>query len=166
MSLAKGQKVGLIGINGCGKSTLLRAIGGKEKVDKGEMTTLKGLQVVYVDQEPEFPLGMRVRDVMFAADSSPAMAAVREYQLASQELTTGSDEAYDRFQKASARMDTTGGWEAETLANQIYSQLNVLQLADKLVDTLSGGERKRLGLASALVRKPDVILLDEPTNHM
>ena len=50
--------------------------------------------------------------------------------------------------------------------NQIYAQLNVLPLANKLVDTLSGGERKRLGLGAALVRKPDVILLDEPTNHM
>ena len=63
--------------------------------------------------------GQKVSDVMFAADSSPAMAAVREYQLASQELSTGTEEAYDRFQKASARMDTVDGWEAETTANQV-----------------------------------------------
>lgn len=66
-----------------------------------------------------------------------------------------------RFQLASQKMDAVGGWEAETIANQVYSQLGVLPLQDKLVENLSGGERKRLGLAAALVRKPDVILLDE-----
>lgn len=58
-------------------------------------------------------------------------------------------------------MDAVGGWEAETIANQVYTQLGVIDLQDKLVENLSGGERKRLGLASCLVRKPDVILMDE-----
>lgn len=94
------------------------------------------------------------------------MAAVWAYQKASEALATGTEEAYDKFQEASQRMDVTGGWEAETIANQIFTQLNVVDLQDKDVDTLSGGQRKRLGLATALVRKPDVILLDEPSNHL
>jgi ATPase subunit of ABC transporter with duplicated ATPase domains len=89
--------VGLVGVNGCGKSTLLRCIGGVEKAESGHIETSKGLQVVYVDQEPAFPLGTRVRDVMFDPKGSAAMAAVREYQLASQALAEGTKEAYDRW---------------------------------------------------------------------
>lgn len=61
LSLAKGQKVGLVGVNGCGKSTLLRCIGGVEKAESGEIETLKGLTVVYVDQEPTFTPGLKVK---------------------------------------------------------------------------------------------------------
>lgn len=166
LSLAKGQKVGLVGVNGCGKSTLLKCIGGAEKAESGEIETLKGLKVVYVDQEPEFASGLKVRDVMFSPSGSPAMAAVWAYNKASDALASGTEEAYDKFNEASQQMDVTGGWEAETIANQIYTQLNVVDLQDKLCDTLSGGQRKRLGLATALVQKPDVILLDEPSNHL
>lgn len=160
-TLNAGQKVGLVGVNGSGKSTLLRVIGGVDKAESGQIETQKGLQVVYVDQEPSFPPGTKVQDVMFDPKGSPAMAAVREYQLASLELAEGTEKAYDRFQRASQAMDAVGAWEAETVANQVYTQLGVMELQDKLVENLSGGERKRLGLAASLVRKPDVILMDE-----
>ncbi len=192
LSIGKGQKIGLVGVNGCGKSTLLKCIGKVLKAESGEIETLKGLQVVYVDQEPQFKEGLKVKDVMFSPTGSPAMAAVWAYQRASEGLAEGTEEAYDKFNEASSQMDITGGWEAETIANQIYTQLNVIDLQDKLCSTLSGGQRKRLGLATALVRKvrldgntisfpppchplnpvsllsrqPDVILFDEPTNHL
>lgn len=108
-----------MGVNGCGKSTLLRCVGGVDKPESGQIETQRGLQVVYVEQEPTFPAGTLVRDVMFDPKGSKAMAAVREYQLASQALAEGTEEAYDRFQRASAQMDVTGGWEAETIANQV-----------------------------------------------
>lgn len=84
-------------MNGSGKSTLLKIIGGVEKAESGQIETQKGLQVVYVDQEPSFPPGTKVEDVMFDPKGSPTMAAVREYQLASQGLTEGTDKAYDRW---------------------------------------------------------------------
>lgn len=153
LSIGKGQKIGLVGVNGCGKSTLLKCIGRVLKAESGEIETLKGLQVVYVDQEPQFAEGLKVKDVMFSPTGSPAMAAVWAYQKASEGLASGTEEAYDKFNEASNQMDISGGWEAETIANQIYTQLNVIDLQDKLCSTLSGGQRKRLGLATALVRK-------------
>lgn len=128
--------MGLVGVNGCGKTTLLRCVGGVDKPESGQIETQRGLQVVYVEQEPSFPVGTLVRDVMFDPKGSKAMAAVREYQLASEALTEGTEEAYDRFQRASAQMDVSGGWEAETIANQVCMCICVCFTASRAMDLL------------------------------
>lgn len=173
LTVCKGQKLGLVGINGCGKSTLLKVLGKKESCDAGTIESPKATVVTYVEQDPEFPEGSTVRDAVYGADN-PLMRAVREYQLATESIENAAtspdpdalDKSMDRFEKATAGMDRVGGWDAETFAQQVMSRLGVKDLQDGLVLELSGGQRKRVALAAALIQKPDVLLLDEPTNHL
>ncbi|CAM9651552.1 unnamed protein product, partial [Sphacelaria rigidula] len=69
LTVCKGQKLGLVGINGCGKSTLLKALGGKESCDSGTIESPKATRVTYVEQDPDFAEGMTVRDAVFSADN-------------------------------------------------------------------------------------------------
>eukprot|EP00903_Cladosiphon_okamuranus_P013128 g12244.t1 len=171
LTVCRGQKLGLVGINGCGKSTLLKVLGKRESCDAGTIESPKATVVTYVEQDPEFPEGSTVKDAVFGADN-PLMRAVRSYQLATEAIeAAGADpdaleKAMDRFEKASTTMDRVGGWDAETYAQQVMSRLGVISLEDSKVANLSGGQRKRVALAAALIQKPDVLLLDEPTNHL
>ncbi|CAM9114708.1 unnamed protein product [Ectocarpus sp. 6 AP-2014] len=171
LTVCRGQKLGLVGINGCGKSTLLKVLGKKESCDSGTIESPKATVVTYVEQDPEFPTGSTVKDAVYGADN-PLMRAVRAYQLATEAIEgAGADpdtleKAMDRFEKATATMDRVGGWDVETYAQQVMSRLGVMSLEGSQVVNLSGGQRKRVALAAALVQKPDVLLLDEPTNHL
>jgi ATP-binding cassette subfamily F protein uup len=127
--LGEGDRVGLVGPNGSGKSTLLKILAGHEIPDRGTRSLRRGTGIGYVAQDPVFPPGATIDDVM-----TPALADV------------DAADRPARLAQALGRAGLAGGHAA--------------------VDTLSGGDRKRLAIAQALCAEPDVLLMDEPTNHL
>ncbi|MDE6135769.1 MAG: ATP-binding cassette domain-containing protein, partial [Muribaculaceae bacterium] len=154
----EGDKIGIVARNGTGKSTLLRIIAGAESPDSGNIVYRNGLRVGYLPQEPLFAEGQTVLEA--ALDGDDAIAGlVRRYNAA---LASGDTEATE---KAVREMDQTGAWDYEDRLRQL---LSLLGLADpsEAVAHLSGGQKKRLALARAVISEPDFLILDEPTNHL
>ncbi|MBX7181503.1 MAG: ABC-F family ATP-binding cassette domain-containing protein [Bacteroidia bacterium] len=154
--LNEGQKVALVARNGSGKTTLLNILSGKDEPDAGNVVFRRGLTIGYLDQDPQFPSGFTVEEAIFHSNAA-IIQAVRKYEHA-METQIGLDEAM-------AEVDRLGAWEVEFTVKQILFQLGITRL-NQSVDTLSGGQRKRLALAQVLIDQPDFLILDEPTNHL
>ncbi len=163
----RGDRIGLIGINGSGKTTLLRVIAGLETPDLGRVTVWGGVRVRYLPQEPALDDRFSVLDTLFQSDA-PRMRLLADYEAASLALQRQPDDlqAQARVASLSADMDRAGGWTAEAEAKAILSRLGIEPSVDRLVGTLSGGQRKRVALARALLDPGDLLILDEPTNHV
>ena len=154
LAVARGERVGLLGVNGCGKSTLLRIVGGLMEADHGELD-LDG-SVALLEQAPTLP-GLTVGD---AADRAVAWHhdLLFEYQRA---LSSGDLEASGALQ---TRIEEHG-WTVDHRVAAMLHQLGAPP-REAAVSGLSGGERRRVALARALLQRPDLLLLDEPTNHL
>ncbi len=165
-SLDANDKVGLIGTNGSGKSTLLKMIAGLESIDSGQIITNSGAKIIYLPQQPDVDENRTVLEQIFA-DSGEQMKLVREYEEVSSKLAHYPEDTQlmSRLSVVMQGMDNSGAWEIETNAKIILSKLGITDL-DVKVGTLSGGYRKRIALATALLREPDLLLMDEPTNHL
>lgn len=157
-SVEERQRIGLIARNGKGKSTLLKIISGEENYDNGSIVFRKDLRLGYLEQEPRFEPGLKVIDACLRRNSEKA-AAIARYESAS---AAGSDE---ELHSALEEMDRLGAWDFETKVKQILSQLKITDFNQR-VETLSGGQMKRVALASVLLDEPDMMILDEPTNHL
>src|SRR5919202_5816084 len=163
-SLDASDKVGLIGTNGSGKSTLLKMIAGLEPIDSGQILVNSGASIVYLPQQPDLDANHTVLEQVFA-DTGEQMALVREYEELSDRLSHGkgdADKLMARLSAVSARIDEVGAWDLETKAKLILTKLGIEDFHAKIGD-LSGGYRKRIALATALLSEPDVLLMDEPT---
>ena len=166
-SLDEGDKVGIIGTNGSGKSTLLKMVAGLEPVNDGEIWVNSGDKIVYLPQQPELDENHTVLEQVFA-DSGEEMALVREYEELSAQLAHGqgdNEKLMARLSSVSQRIDAAGAWEVETNAKVILTKLGI-QDFDAKIGNLSGGYRKRIALAAALLSEPEALLMDEPTNHL
>ncbi len=165
-SLDSNDKVGLIGTNGSGKSTLLKMIAGLEPIDSGQVLVTSGSKIIYLPQQPELDEDRTVLEQIFA-DSGEQMALIREYEELSDKLTHYPEDSQllSRLSVVMQRLDSTQAWELETNAKIILSQLGIVDY-NTVIATLSGGYRKRIALATALLAKPDLLLMDEPTNHL
>jgi ABC transport system ATP-binding/permease protein len=163
-SLETGERVGLIGRNGTGKSSLLKIIAGMQKLDDGLLVMQQGLKIVYVEQEPQFEAGHTVHDAV-AAGLGELPALRKEYDALTSQFGQGDDDKImDRMHDIQVLLDAGDAWN---LDNKVENVLGRLSLdGSVLVETLSGGTKKRAALARALVGAPDVLLLDEPTNHL
>jgi ATP-binding cassette subfamily F protein uup len=161
--LAQGQKAALIGVNGCGKSTLMRILAGVETSDTGRVVYRSGLSIVYLPQDPYFAPGQTVREVVFSGGNEQLDLIAAYESLV--ERAAHDEAASEELQVVTARIDALGAWSAEAEVHAILTRLEVGNL-DRRVDTLSGGQRKRIALAKAFVSNPDVLILDEPTNHL
>jgi ATP-binding cassette subfamily F protein uup len=164
--LDDGDKVGLIGLNGSGKSTLLRIIAGQELPETGRATIANERVVAFLPQNPPFDQDQTVLDAVFTA-SDEAMRLLRDYELACHELSLqpGDQRILDRVATLAHQLEAAGAWNLETDAQTVLSQLGISDTGARM-GSLSGGERKRVALAHALVSRPHLLILDEPTNHL
>lgn len=162
-TIGMGRKMGLIGLNGAGKTTLLKIIAGLAETDSGEIVRNNKARIHFLPQEPQFTPGRTVLESVLDGDL-PVMALLRRYEAAVQkaELAGGNDA---EVLALSEEMDRSQAWEMEQHAKVILQQLGISDLQQS-VDELSGGQRKRLGLARALIMPCDLLILDEPTNHL
>ena len=166
-SLEHNEKIGIIGANGSGKSTLLRIIAKVENADSGRVMYGGDLVVGYLPQDPEFQNSATVLDAVFDG-SHDVLRLLRDYEAACLLLdqSEGTDEALlSRVSELSQKLDVVGGWDVEAQAKAILSRLGISDVAAS-VETLSGGQRKRIALARALIIQPSLLILDEPTNHL
>ncbi|GIV77976.1 ABC-F family ATP-binding cassette domain-containing protein [Litorilinea aerophila] len=166
LQINRGDRVGLIGVNGSGKSTLLRIIAGLEPPDAGTVTIWGGVRVEYLPQEPELDERLTVLDQIFASPSE-SMQRLRAYQEAAQALQQRPEDpaVQARFAEITAEMERTGGWAAEANAKAVLTRLGITDFQARIGE-LSGGQRKRVALARALIEPADLLILDEPTNHI
>jgi ATP-binding cassette subfamily F protein uup len=166
-SLARGEKVGLIGANGAGKSTLARIIAGLDAPDGGTLATRRGLTVRYLAQEPSLDPAASARDVV--EDALTAWRAVTSRHAAvTAELEHGgggSDALLAEQSELGEAIVRLGGWDRGHEALGFLQRLGVSDV-DRPCGPRSGGERRRIALAQLLVASPDVAVLDEPTNHL
>ncbi len=167
-SLADGEHVGLIGANGSGKTTLLRILAGDEPRNEGEISLRRNARVAYLPQEPELPPGASIFEAA-AAGKPELVDVVSKYHSAAAALAREAavaDSAVARnVTRLSAEMDRLGAWAYEHRVEEMLTRVGVAGW-DRDVDSLSGGERKRVALARTLLAEPDLLLLDEPTNHL
>ncbi|WP_116101816.1 ABC-F family ATP-binding cassette domain-containing protein [Amycolatopsis thermalba] len=163
--VAPGEVVGLVGVNGAGKSTLLRILAGVDKTNAGEVRlTPPGATVGYLPQEPERRPGESVRE--FLARRTSVAAAQAELDAATEALTAGADGADDRYAAALDRWLVLGGADLDHRAEEVAVDLGLSVGLDQPMTSLSGGQAARAGLASLLLSRYDVFLLDEPTNDL
>jgi len=155
----EGDKIGIVARNGTGKSTLLRIIAGEEAPDSGTVTFRADIRVGFLAQIPEFTPGSTVLESCLAHTAGPTARAVTDYEAA---LATGDTDAINA---AAAEMDAAGAWDYEDRLGQLLTQLHITDMSAP-VDTLSGGQRKRVALARLILERPNLMILDEPTNHL
>lgn len=162
----EGDRIGLIGRNGSGKTTLLRLIAGLEPPVGGEITVWGGVRIQYLPQEPDLPLKMSVLDYIFQGDA-PQLKQLRQYEVVSQQLQQAptDPELQAAFAAITQEMDRTNSWQAEAEAKAVLTRLGITTFQATL-GTLSGGQRKRVALARGLIDPGDLLILDEPTNHI
>ena len=150
------QRIGLVARNGKGKSTLLKIIAGEEPLDEGKVTLRNGVRMGYLEQEPDFAPGLTVIEACLQRSGKADI--ISRYEKA---LETGADD----LQHLMEEMDRLDAWDYESRLKQVLSKLKIKDYSQP-VNELSGGQKKRVALASVLIEQPDLMILDEPTNHL
>ncbi|WP_256760614.1 ABC-F family ATP-binding cassette domain-containing protein [Cohnella sp. WQ 127256] len=161
-----GDKFGIIGVNGTGKSTLLKVIAGLETADSGKISIGRSVVLRMLAQDPVFAQDETALEHVLGGHS-PQLKAVREYAEIMEALALNPDDAklHERLIAANQQMDELEAWQLESEAKTALTKLGIHNYEDK-VSTFSGGQRKRVAMAAALLQPSDILILDEPTNHI
>ncbi|MGB4589623.1 MAG: ABC-F family ATP-binding cassette domain-containing protein, partial [Clostridiaceae bacterium] len=165
-SITETDKIGIIGINGTGKSSLLKVLAGIEPTDSGRVLYMNGIKLEYLPQEPEFDGDNTVLMQVFNG-SSKAFETIREYEesLRLNELNPSDISEQKNLVRLSQKMDNLNAWGMESEAKSILTKLGITEFHKKISE-LSGGQRKRVAMAASLITPCDLLILDEPTNHI
>lgn len=168
LGINEGDKIGLIGINGTGKSTLLKIIAGSENYDSGNIIRGSKIRVEYLTQNPTFDEEASVISQVFKG-SSKELKLIEEYEELLDKIdnheNNSNEELHKRMLHLQSEIDNLNLWNLESEAKNILTKLGINDFEAKM-KVLSGGQRKRVALASALITPCDLLILDEPTNHM
>ncbi len=166
LGINDGEKIGVLGINGTGKSTLLKIIAEVETYDSGKITKARNVNIEYLPQNPDFDGDLTVIEQVFKG-TSPVMKLISEYEYTLEKLSQNSEDnnLQTKLLSLNQQMDTMNAWQLESEAKSILTKLGISNFDDK-IKLLSGGQKKRIALASALINPCDLLILDEPTNHM
>ncbi len=168
IEIKTGDRVSIIGENGCGKTTVLDIINSIESIDSGSLAIRKGAKIGYLNQQPENKYNNKVvKDII-----CEGFKEILDYE---QKLKTyevkmvnepGNINVINKYLNIQEKFINMGGYEINTLIDKVTHGLNINHLLNSTFEDLSGGEQKRVVLASIIVKKPDILLLDEPTNHL
>ena len=172
LSFFYGAKIGIIGLNGSGKSTLLKIIAGIDKDYEGEVVFSPGYSVGYLEQDPKLEPGKTVKEIV-QEGVQEIVDTLKEYEEVNErfgdpevlEDPDKMDALINRQAELQAKIDATDAWNLDSRLERAMDALRCPP-EDQVVDTLSGGERRRVVLCRLLLQQPDVLLLDEPTNHL
>ena len=172
LSFFYGAKIGIIGLNGSGKSTLLKIIAGVEKEYQGEVVFSPGYSVGYLEQEPKLEPSKTVKEVVQEGVQN-IVDTLKEYEEVNEKFGDPEiledpdkmDALINRQAELQDKIDATDAWNLDSRLERAMDALRCPP-EDQVVDTLSGGERRRVALCRLLLQQPDILLLDEPTNHL
>ncbi|MGL5616936.1 MAG: ABC-F family ATP-binding cassette domain-containing protein, partial [Sarcina sp.] len=166
LGINDGEKIGIIGVNGAGKSTFLKILAGVEDYDSGNIIKGNRVRIEYLSQNPDYDEEATVIEQVFKGNSEE-MKVLGQYEevLEKINLEPSNEKLHNKLMELQVKVDALNLWDLESEAKMVLTKLGVSDFSTK-IKNLSGGQRKRIALASALIKPCELLILDEPTNHL
>lgn len=165
LSINDGDRIGVIGINGAGKSTLLKIVAGVDEFFEGSMTKGRNIGIEYMSQNPKIIEEATVLEQMFTGETNNLKLLHDYEEIVHRMATESSEELNNKLAELQEQIDAKNLWDIESEAKTILNKLGITDYED-IMKNLSGGQRKRVALATALITPCELLILDEPTNHL